>query len=396
MTSSTTVIPRAQESMQRLDGRIDAIDVLRGIVMVVMALDHTREYFHVDASAFDPTDPSRTSLILFATRWITYFCAPTFVLLSGLSAWLRRQRDGVRATARFLVTRGLWLIVTELTLVGIGFTFHPGYLFLQVIWVIGACLILLAALSPLPSWFVLVLGAVILLGHDLLDQVRGEDLGNLATAFAFLDGRFAMINAGPLKGVLLYSVLGWAGVAFVGYGLGPIFCEPIRRDRILIRLGLVAIALFLALRVANLYGDPFQWTPQDSPTQTAMAFMRVSKYPPSLDFALATLGPMLLLLPILARWQGKAMRVTRTYGRTPFFFYVLHIYLIHGLATVVGMAQGLSFSQFTDPLNPPSHFGFSLAVVFGIWLSIVIALYPACRWFENVRRRRRDWWLSYL
>ena len=217
------------------------------------------------------------------------------------------------------------------------------------------------------------------------------------TVFAFLDGRFSFISFGPFKGVLLYSLLGWAGIAFLGYGLGPLFrLHTARRNRVLAGLGIAFIFAFLVLRFIDRYGDPTPWTVQLSPMQTAMDFMRVSKYPPSLDFVLATLGPMLLLLPELTHWRGKAMEVLRTFGRTPFFYYVLHIYLIHGLATIIGLTQGFSFAQFIDPINPPKNFGFPLPTVFGLWFVVVASLYPACRWFEGVRQRRRDWWLSYL
>lgn len=364
--------------------------------MVIMALDHTREYLHVDAAAFDPTDPQNTNLILYVTRWITYLCAPTFVFLSGLSVWLRRQRYGSTATARFAATRGAWLILMELTLVGLGFTFHPGYLFLQVIWVIGASMMLLALLHRLPTWAVLIIGCTVIAFHDALYPLRDSDLGSWSTAFAFFDGRFAFVGFGPFKGVLLYSLLGWAGIALVGYGLGPIFRDPVRRVRALLAIGTSSLALFLLLRIINVYGDPAPWTAGETSLRTAMAFMRVSKYPPSLDFTLVTLGLMMLLFICCDRWRNSATQLLRTYGRTPFFYYLLHIYLIHGTATIIGLAQGRPLSQFTDPLNPPANFGFPLPVVYIFWLSFVIALYPACRWFERVRQRRNDWWLSYL
>jgi uncharacterized membrane protein len=378
-------------------GRIDAIDVLRGLVMVVMALDHVREYFHAATPGLDPTDPVNSHLLLYATRWVTYFCAPTFVFLSGVSAWLRGARGDRRELTGFLLVRGLWLILLELTIVGTGFTFHPGYLFLQVIWVIGAGFIVLACLCRLPTSWVLALGLAIIAGHNLLDGVAATPPGGTATAMDFLHGRFAFVAIGPFKGVLLYSALGWIGIMLAGYGMGPLFRLPAaRRARTLSLLGAGIVLAFLILRLVNRYGDPAPWSGQPTPAGTAMSFLRVSKYPPSLDFTLVTLGPMIALLPWLDRLWSGARNVLRTFGRVPFFYYVLHIYLIHGCAAVAGMLQGLPFASFTDPLNPPRGFGVPLGAVYLLWALVPILLYFPCRWFEDLRRRRTDWWLSYL
>lgn len=333
-------------------GRIDTIDILRGLVMVLMALDHVRDYFHAAPAGLDPTDPAQSHLLLYATRWITYLCAPTFVLLTGLSAWLRGAAGGDKAAlSLFLFTRGLWLILLELTLVGTGFTFHPFMLFLQIIWVIGIGLVVLAVLCRLPAAIVLAIGLAVVAGHDLLDPLRPPP-GGQASWFDFLDGRFAFATIGPLKGVLLYSALGWVGILLAGYGMGPLFRLPAeRRARILTMAGAAMVAAFILLRLVNVYGDPAPWTPQPDGARTLIAFLRVSKYPPSLDFALATLGPMVALLPWLDRLPAAVARVLRTFGRVPFFYYLLHIYLIHGAAAALGMMEGLPFARFTDPLN---------------------------------------------
>lgn len=378
--------------------RIEAIDVLRGLVMVIMALDHTREYVHLGSQGIDVTDPAQASPILYATRWITHLCAPTFVMLSGLSIYLRRASGAAPAAlGGFLVSRGLWLILLEATVISLAFTFHPGFVFLQVIWVIGASMILLAALIRLPAAAVLALGCAIIVGHNLLDGIDPKTLGGFAPVFAALHGSFTPFRWGPVQGVLVYSLLAWAGVMFFGYGLGPVFrMERGRRDSILIALGLSMVAAFVALRFYNHYGDPVPRTVQPTAARALMSFMRVSKYPPSLDYVLVTLGPMLALLPLLDRWKGKAMGVLRTYGRVPFFYYVLHLYLIHAIAVAIGLAQGYPASAFTDPVNLPKGFGLSLAAAYAIWIGVVAALYPICRWFEGVRQRRHDWWLSYL
>jgi uncharacterized membrane protein len=389
--------PTADLQAQSRGARIDSIDLLRGLVMIVMALDHTREYFHAAVPGLDATDPVHSSGILYATRWVTYFCAPTFVFLSGVSAWLRGQSCSRSELSRFLATRGVWLILLELTIVGTAFTFHPGFLFLQVIWVIGAGFLVLSLLCRFPSIVPLLLGLAIVAGHDLLQPFRGNPAAPAPLLFSFLDGGFAFVEAGPLRGVLLYSALGWVGIMLAGYGMGPLFrLPPERRRRLLMILGGFAVAAFLLLRFLNRYGDPFPWSPQPSLSGNLMAFLRVSKYPPSLDFTLATLGPMLLLLPWLERLSGRAASAIRTYGRVPFFYYILHIYLIHGAAAVAGLAQGMSFSSFTDPLNPPAGFGIPLGGVYVLWAVVVLILYVPCRWFEQLRRRRSDWWLSYL
>ncbi len=379
-------------------GRIDGLDVLRGIVMLLMALDHTRDYLLINSDAFDITDPGKSDLVLYFTRWVSNFCAPTFVLLAGLGAWLRGSRGaGPNDLSGFFLTRGLWLIVLEVAIVGPGFSFHPGLLFPQVIWVIGASMILLAAFSRLPTMAVLAIGVAIIGLHDLLDPIDPKTLGPWAFPFQMLYSGPTPFNWGPFHGVLLYSLIAWTGIMFLGYGLGPIFKLPrAKRDLLLTLLGLGIILAFVVLRLVNRYADFVPYVHQPTAAREVMAFLRVSKYPPTLDFTLATLGPMLVLLPWLDRWKGKALEVLRTFGRVPLFFYVLHIYLIHGLSAAVGMAHGLPFSAYTDLLNRPKDMGFSLPVVYLIWIGVVAALYPLCRWFEGVRERRKDWWLSYL
>jgi uncharacterized membrane protein len=379
-------------------GRIDGLDVLRGLVMVLMALDHTRDYLLVNSDAFDITDPAKSNLFLFFTRWVTNFCAPTFVLLAGLGPWLRRE-GGVapNALSKFLVTRGLWLIFLEVTIVGTGFSFHPGLLIPQVIWAIGASMILLALFTRAPTPVVLVLGVAVILLHNLLDPIDPKTLGPWAFPFELLYSGPTPFKFGPLSGVLLYSLIGWTGIMFLGFGIGPIFrLTRAKRDLALTLLGLGMVTAFVALRLINRYGDAIPFAHQPTAARETMAFLRVNKYPPSLEFTLATLGPMLMLLPWLDHWKGKAMEVLRTFGRVPLFFYVLHIYLIHGLSAAIGMAHGLPFSAYTDLFNRPKDMGVSLPVVYLIWLGVVVALYFPCRWFERVRQRRKDWWLSYL
>ncbi|HEY3815012.1 MAG TPA: heparan-alpha-glucosaminide N-acetyltransferase domain-containing protein [Caulobacteraceae bacterium] len=399
MTAAENISAPAAEPAEPLHrGRIDGLDVLRGIVMVLMALDHTRDYLLTNSDAFDITDPAKSNLVLYFTRWVSNFCAPTFLLLAGLGPWLRRaQGVSPGALSGFLVSRGLWLILLELTVVGTGFSFHPGMLFPQVIWVIGASMILLAAFSRAPTGVVLAIGVAIIALHDLLDPIDARSFGAWAFPYQMLYSGPTPFAFGPIKGVLLYSLIAWTGIMFLGFGLGPIFKLPrVKRDLALTLLGLGMIATFVVLRVINGYGDFIPFVQQPTAAREVMAFLRVSKYPPTLDFTLATLGPMLMLLPWLDRWKGRAMEVLRTFGRVPFFFYILHIYLIHGLSAAYGMAHGLPFSAYTDLLNRPKDMGVSLPMVYLIWIGVVVVLYFPCRWFEGVRQRRHDWWLSYL
>ena len=289
--------------------RLVALDILRGLVIVVMVLDHVRDFLHLDAERFDPLDPAHTTALLYATRWITNFCAPTFVFLAGTSAWLQRARGrSTRELSLLLLTRGLWLVLLELTVLGFGWSFWiPYLLFLQVIWAIGCSMVALAACVWLPRTAALALGVLILLAHNLLDPITPEQFGPYANVWMALHVLGVWSHEGAPYALLAYPVLAWFGVMLLGYGMGQVFLLPARqRDLILLRLGLAMIAAFLVLRYFNLYGDPQPWVAQATPGRTVMAFLRVEKYPPSLFYVCATLGPVFALLPLLARWHGRA------------------------------------------------------------------------------------------
>lgn len=377
--------------------RIDAIDRLRGLVIILMVLDHVRDFFHRTALlesplALDSGDPG-----LFLTRWITHLCAPVFVFLAGTSIFL--QQDGGRsrgAVSLYLLTRGAWLILLELTLVRYGFNFGGG-LVLQVIWALGAAMIAMAMLIWAPRPVLLVLGALIVLGHPLLAPVEAADVGALAPVWS------ASFEFGPgLGGFVVYPFVPWLGVMLVGYGAGPMFNLPERaRTRSLLMLAAALLVLFALLRVVNGYGDPRPWSVQEAPLWTALSFLNVAKYPPSPDFVLVTLGLALAASPLLERLKGPPAGVLLTFGRTSLFTYVLHVYVAHGLALAVGMAMGVSPGAFFNMLDDPGRlveagWGFGLGGVYVAWLAVLALLYPLSRWLEGLKRRRRDWWLGYL
>jgi uncharacterized membrane protein len=386
--------------------RLREIDMLRGLVIALMALDHVRDYFLSGSFMFSAVDPDRSYAALYATRWITHLCAPTFVFLAGVSAFLQAAKGKpVAQLSRFLFVRGLWLVALEMTVISFAWSFAMPYpLFLQVIWAIGCSMAALAALVWLPRGAVLVIGIAIVAGHNLLGPVTPDQFGAFSIVWKALhEGGRIMVDGAPI-GSISYPVLPWIGVMALGYGLGSIFLEsPEKRDRMLVMLGLAMIALFVALRWFNLYGDPRPWTPREELVRSVMAFLNVQKYPPSLMYVLATLGIAFLLIPILARLRGAAARVLLDFGAVPFFFYVAHLYVVHALSIGANAALGRDvsglFDFFVNMIRGPDrylHLGFSLGGVYVAWIVVLALLYPLCRWWASVKRRRREWWLSYL
>ena len=381
-------------------GRIASVDLLRGLVIAVMALDHVRDYFHAEVLQFDPLDLERSYPVLFATRWVTHFCAPVFVLLAGVSAFLQGGRKTRPELSRFLLTRGLWLILMELTVISFGWSFRLDFLFLQVIWAIGWSMVVLAGLLWLGWRAVLAVGVVIIAGHNLLDPLQPQAFGAWAPLWMALHDAGPILLGGKLHGFFAYPVLPWIGVIALGYGLGPVFrLEPVARRRTLWTIGALMVGLFLALRLADGYGDPDHWQAQRTLGRTIMDVASTTKYPPSLLFVCMTIGPALLLLPFLERVKGWAAEPWLTFGTVPFFFYILHVYLAHGLSAAWALANGFPVWGVADLFRGTQGlegWGVSLAAAYGVWLVVLIALYPACRWFAALKRRSRDWWLSYL
>ncbi len=413
--------------------RIDSIDLLRGIVMVIMMLDHTRDFVHRDfLQGFDPTDLSRTNVVLFFTRWITHFCAPVFVFLAGTGTYLQLIRGkSKRDLSRFLITRGLWLILLEFTVVRIGVFFNLDYRFLgvmQVIWVIGVSMILLAALIHLPLRVVAGFGIGMIALHNLLDRykVQGGWQGPDSPVPSYWTKLYFILHqpfeAFPVVGFpspvvfVIYPLVPWVGVMAAGYAFGALYqLDAPRRRRLLVIMGSIATALFTILRLVNLYGDPSHWSSQSSAVFTVLSFLNTTKYPPSLLFLLMTLGPAMFVLawfesnqdasaepePVRRSLGDKIRNAFITFGRVPLFFYLLQWPTAHFIAVLVHLAVGkpvrwMFSSQNGFPGPPPAGSGFNLAVVYGCWIVGVILLYPLCKWFAGVKQRRKNWWLSYL
>ncbi len=360
-------------------------DRLRGLVIVLMALDHIRLFFHAGALRFSPTDVTQTYPSLFLTRFVTHYCAPTFALLAGLGAFLHYAKGHDQArTAKFLLTRGAWLVFLDVALISPIFTQQIGKFGLGALWAIGCGLIALSALCFLGSRAVLAIGCVILASHDLLDGVHSASLGAFGPFWNLLH------EPGPLPfgiaGRVAYPILPWIGVVALGYGIGPLFLEDAaKRKRILTAAGLAALFGFILLRGINHYGDPKPWSVQPTLVMTALSFLNVSKYPPSLLYALVTLGPALILLPRMEKLGGAVGTVLANFGRTPLFFYVAHLYAV-GAAVAGFMLLGVPAEAYTV----------TLPWVYLVWIALVAALYPPCRWFANLKRRSDAWWLSYL
>lgn len=381
--------------------RLDSIDLLRGLVIVLMVLDHVREYFH-DGRYRDPLELGSTTAALFATRWITHFCAPTFVFLAGASAWLQRARGKAGpALTRFLAARGAWLVVLEATVVSVAWQFwSPSALVLQVIGAIGVAMVALAFASRLPANAVLALGAAVVLAHNLLDPIDPTDLGALAWLWTVLHEGGAIANA-PVRVVVAYPVLPWVGIMLLGYGFGRAFelAQPQRR-RIVFRSGLGLLLAFLLLRAIDVYGDPGHWHRQDRIWKTLGDFVDVKKYPPSLQYTLMTLGPVLLLWPWLERTPARIAGWLLPFGRAPLFAYIVHLYLVHALSMLLGTAMGRPVAAFVNPLFEPTPegraWGLSLAGTYLAWAAVTLLLYPPVCWFSKRKARRSEWWLSYL
>jgi uncharacterized membrane protein len=383
--------------------RIPSIDIARGLVMVIMALDHTRDYLHIHA-AQSPTDLSTTTPALFFTRWITHLCAPSFVFLSGVSAWLSLNRSApLTAGRRFLLTRGLVLIAIEFTLVNFGLLFDLRFrVFLfEVIATIGSGLILLSFLSRLSSKLVLAIACLLFFGHDLIFGIpmpANPVLGFIGSLL-FGPGAFPLTKNCLL--VIAYPVLPWLGIMLAGFCAGRLFTLPIERRRVLfLRLGLGALVGFVLLRFSNWYGDPVPWTHQKSGVFTFLSFMNLGKYPPSLLFSLATLGILLLILSAAEGRDNAFTRFLLVYGRVPLFYFVCHIYLIHLLMLLIVTIQGYSWNSLDFgpfKFGRPDHAGFSLGGVYLVWAAVVLAFYPLCRWYGNYKARHKEkTWLRYL
>lgn len=388
--------------------RVSSLDILRGLVIVVMALDHVRDHM-MFGSVQDPTADPSTGPLLFLTRWITHFCAPTFVFLAGTSAGMMARRKKPADLASFLLARGLWLIVLEVLVISTAMSFAPmgiaelggrTYVGLQVIWVIGASMVVLAGAQFLGRRTCLAIGAAIVLGHNLLDPIwpAASTSGTTGPLWAVLHAR-QLYEVGPFSVYFSYPLLPWIGVMLLGYGSAGIFELPEQqRNQRLIRIGIGLVIVFVLARALDVYGDPHPWHfYQGGIAASVMSFLGTTKYPPSLLYLLMTLGPAAIVAGFADRLRGPVRDVLVTFGRVPLAFYIPHFYLIHSLALLLGMAQGFAAEQFfTHYRYFPKGFGVGLGGVYLIWITVVVILYPFCRWVAAVKARRRDWWLSYV
>jgi uncharacterized membrane protein len=390
-----------------LTHRIYSIDVLRGAVMIIMALDHIRDYFHQTASIDSPTNLMTTTPFLFFTRWITHLCAPTFVFLAGISAYLSGQKKTAKDQSLFLLKRGLWLIFVEVAIVTFGWTFDPLYhvLILQVIWAIGISMVILGLMIWLPSNIILLVGLIIICFHNLLDQPEISRNGQVGIFWDLIHhGNFTAIKFAPNHIFLVvYAFLPWTGIMFLGYGLGKIFTTRFvsgKRRKILFITGALFFLVFFVLRSYNHYGDPVYWNLQRSQLFSWLSFINLTKYPPSLDYISLTLSIAMIMLGLLDRVSVNAFSFVKVFGRVPFFFYVVHIYLVHSLTVILFFVQGYSEKEIAPQHVPfyfrPDHFGFGLLGVYLLWIAVIVILFPFCKWYDDYKTSHKKWWLSYI
>jgi len=388
--------PGASRARRPAPARLDSVDLLRGVVIVVMALDHARDFF--GTSGWDPSFAT-SSAPTFLTRWVTHFCAPVFVLLAGAGAGISLQRGKPkRELAWFLLTRGAWLALVDVTVISFSWFFRIGNPWVtDVMWAIGWSMIVLAGLVYLPVWATTALGALLVAGHNVVDGIHADALGSASWLWKILHEQGIITFPSRATWFVGYPLVPWIGVTALGYSLGFLLTmEPARRRRQLIVLGITVVVTFVVLRAADVYGDPQRWAPGGTLLQTIFSFVACHKYPPSLLFLAMTLGPALLALAALDRVRASPSNPLLVFGRVPLFFYVIHLYLIH-FAAGLWFYPRLGMAAFhVDPDAPPPGFGVPLAAVYVVWAAAVALMYPPCRWFAGVKQRRRSAWLSYF
>lgn len=383
--------------------RIESLDLLKGLVIVIMAIDHVRDYFHYSSYFFDPTDPALTNIPLFFTRFITNFCAPAFSFLAGVSAFIVGKRKTKNELSIFLLKRGLWLVFVELVIMNFGWCFDFTFktVGFQVIWILGISMIFLAGLIHLPKKLILLFTCVLIFLHNLLDNIHFDN----SVLWAFLHERKVFLTTPNHVFRVGYPIIPWVAVMSLGYYFGSFYdknYEPSKRSKIFNSIGISAIILFLLLRGINIYGNLLPWENYGNLTQTLFSFFNLTKYPPSLDFLLITLGGAFLFLANAEKLKGKVVDFFCVFGRVPFFFYIIHIYLIHLFALIAAELTGFGWQKMILPALPfrveaLKGFGFNLFVVYLIWVLIIVLLYPLCKKFDNYKQAHKEkWWLSYL
>lgn len=393
---------------KKVSKRITSIDLHRVIVIIIMALDHVRDYFHAGNFQYEPNDLSQTTTAVFFTRWISHFCAPIFVFLAGTSAFLVGERKTKKELAAFLLKRGLWLMLLEVVVISFAWTFNPAYIIfrLQVIWVLGLSMVCMSALIYLPPKIILIVGLMILFGHNLLDYIHAT--GNTFKDFLWAQfherKRFYIAGHQVTTG---YSILAWLGIMMLGYSFGMLYkkgMDAAVRKKYLLLIGSIAIMLFVILRAINSYGDMAPWATQPSFVLSVCSFFNVTKYPPSVMYTLMTLGPALITLSLLEKPLNWWEKIIIPFGRVPLFFYILHLFLIYGLAVVAVVASGRPWTDMiiTTLANAKESpwqkgYGFSLGGTYAVWVLVVLLLLPLCRWYDKYNTNHKEkWWLSYL
>ncbi|MGZ3758073.1 MAG: DUF1624 domain-containing protein [Mucilaginibacter sp.] len=388
--------------------RIESIDILRGLVMLIMAVDHVRDIFHLGQP--EPTDLATTTPILFFTRFITHFCAPSFVFLSGVSAYIAGTRRTGQQLSGFLFKRGLWLIVVEVVIISFAGSLNPGYntIALQVIWAIGGSMVLLALLLRLKASLPVIgaIGALIFFGHNIFDIIKVGPLGNTVAWNLFISaaGFNTIVPIGHNHYLIVaYALLPWTGVMLLGYVFGSLYTSTTnaaKRKKTLLLSGLLLLLLFLVLRAFNIYGDPSPWSVQKTTALSIISFFNITKYPCSLLYCSLTVGTAMVLLAAFENVKSKVTDVFIVYGNVPFFYYVCHWYLIQTIHVIAFFVMGFTSAQIVTPNSPflfsPPTFGFSLVGVYIIWLMVIAILYLPCKWFSTYKKTHRQWWLSYI
>lgn len=383
--------------------RIESIDLLKGLVMVIMALDHVRDYFHFSAFYFDPADPVQSTLPVFFTRWITHFCAPAFSFLAGISAFMVGKRKTQAGLSRFLLSRGIWLIFIELTIVTFAWLFDVQFrtLLMVTLWSLGVSMIVLAVLIYLPRKVILIFSCVLIFGHNLFDAVHFD--GHLLWQILHEQAFYKLSDHVQL--LVGYPVIPWIAVMSLGYYFGSHYDQSVdsasRQKRFNI-IGISALVLFIILRWTNAYGNPAPFIAYPVFSGTIISFFNPSKYPPSLQYLLMTLGVTFLFLANSEKWKGRIVSFFALFGRVPFFYYIIHLYVIHVLAMLLAGFTGFGWQFFILPtwigfVPNMNGYGVGLLMVYIIWIAIILLLYPLCRWFDRYKQNHKDkWWLSYL
>ena len=406
ITPQTTISAGTAKHLQQ-KGRVASIDLLRGIVMIIMALDHVRAYFHRDAFWYSPTDLNKTNGWLFFTRFITHYCAPVFVFLAGIAAHLYGSKRSKADLSFYLLTRGLWLVLVELFIVTLGWSFNLAYPFfnLQVIWAIGISMIFLAGMIYLRRTYLLVIALMFIGLHNLLDGVHVPGHSLLAVAWAVLHDPTDLV-AGRFFVFIHYPVLPWIGILALGYCMGSIYDAAMpakERKKFFLVAGITAISLFIMLRLVNIYGDPNGWFVQKNAGFTFLSFLNLTKYPPSFLYILATLGPAMICLAVIELPLNRITKKLIVFGRVPFFFYLLHIYAIHLLAMGAAMLSGYSagvmvLTERVNRVPALKGYGYSLTTVYLVWVALIVFLCPLCKWFSEYKKAKQATqpWLTYF